>query len=91
MSIHHLYRFLLPLLIASICTTLSIQIKAGGSSQAEGPTEEFATAEAVRKKPKDAVITSTSCKTIEIAFSLRYRCTAHWTTNKNQSPMNEIQ
>ena len=56
------------------------KVRADGSSQGEGPTEEFATAEAMRKKPTGADIESSTCKTIDIANNFRYRCTVKWKT-----------
>ena len=56
----------------------SMEAKPYGSAQAEGPTEEFATAEAMRRMPKNAVIERTTCKTIDVANSFRYRCTVMW-------------
>ena len=71
------------------CTTLVLcsislesKVKADGSSQGEGPTEEFATAEAMRKKPKGADVESTTCNTIDIANNIRYRCTVKWNTGE---------
>ena len=42
---------------------------------AQGPSEQFATAEAMRLIPKGATITDTSCKSIDVGFSSRYQCT----------------
>ena len=42
---------------------------------AEGMSEEFATAEAMRGVPKGASVTDTSCRSEEIGFSTRYWCT----------------
>ena len=62
--------------------SLESKVKADGSSQGEGPTEEFATAEAMRKKPKGADVESTTCNTIDIANNFRYRCTVRWKTRE---------
>ena len=45
------------------------------SAAAEGDTEEFATAEAMRLVPKGAAVTDTSCITKDVGDSSRYRCT----------------
>ena len=45
------------------------------SAAAEGDTEEFATAEAMRLVPKGASVTDTSCITKDVGDSSRYRCT----------------
>ena len=49
---------------------------AGGSrATAQGPSEQFATAEAMRVIPKGATITDTRCKSIDVGASSRYQCT----------------
>ena len=51
---------------------------AGGNratATAQGPSEQFATAEAMRVVPKGATITDTTCKSIDVGFSSRYQCT----------------
>ena len=49
---------------------------AGASrATAQGPSEQFATAEAMRVVPKGATITDTTCKSIDVGFSSRYQCT----------------
>ena len=45
------------------------------SAAAEGGTEDFATAEALRLVPKGASVTDTSCITKDVGDSSRYRCT----------------
>ena len=49
------------------------------SAAAEGDTEEFATAEAMRLVPKGASVTDTSCITKDVSGSTRYRCTVTYT------------
>ena len=46
-----------------------------GTASAQGPTEEFATAQAMRLVPKGATITDTSCTSIDVGFESRYKCT----------------
>ena len=42
---------------------------------AEGMSEEFATAEAMRGVPKGASVTETSCRSKDVGMSTRYWCT----------------
>ena len=44
-------------------------------ASAQGPTEEFATAQAMRLVPMGATITNTTCKSISVGFDTRYQCT----------------
>ena len=64
--------------------TQKMEAKTSGSAQAEGPTEEFATGEAMRRKPKNAIIESTTCKTIDVGDDTRYRCTVMWRINNEE-------
>ena len=64
--------------------TQKVEAKTNGSAQAEGPTEEFATGEAMRRKPKNAIIENTTCKTIDVADDTRYRCTVMWQINNEE-------
>ena len=50
---------------------------AGGkrATAQQGPSEQFATAEAMRVIPKGATITDTHCKSIDVGASSRYQCT----------------
>ena len=41
----------------------------------QGPSEQFATTEALRVIPKGATITDTTCKSIDVGASSRYQCT----------------
>jgi len=62
------------LLIATIL--LGSAAHAGGNrATAQGPSEQFATAEAMRVVPKGATITGTTCKSIDVGLSSRYQCT----------------
>ena len=42
---------------------------------AEGMSEEFATAEAMREVPKGASVTDTACRSQDVGMSTRYWCT----------------
>ena len=42
---------------------------------AEGMSEEFATAEAMRGVPKGASVTDTACRSQDVGMSTRYWCT----------------
>ncbi|QNI97047.1 hypothetical protein SynRS9902_01152 [Synechococcus sp. RS9902] len=42
---------------------------------AEGISEEFATAEAMREVPKGASVTDTACRSQDVGMSTRYWCT----------------
>ena len=41
----------------------------------EGESQEFATAQAMRRVPKGASVTDTSCRSQDVAMSTRYWCT----------------
>ena len=45
---------------------------------AEGMSEEFATAAAMRKVPKGATVDATSCTSQDVAMSTRYFCTVKY-------------
>ena len=62
------------LLIASIFLG-SMALAGGKRATAQGPSEQFATAEAMRVIPKGATITDTTCKSIDVGASSRYQCT----------------
>ena len=53
----------------------STALAGGHRATAQGPSEQFATAEAMRVVPKGATITDTTCKSIDVGFSSRYQCT----------------
>ena len=53
----------------------SSALAGGPRATAQGPSEQFATAEAMRVVPKGATITDTTCKSIDVGFSSRYQCT----------------
>ena len=53
----------------------SLAAAGGHRATAQGPSEQFATAEAMRVVPKGATITDTTCKSIDVGFSSRYQCT----------------
>ena len=63
---------------ALLMTTLLLSFSAvagGYRATAQGPSEEFATAEAMRGVPTGATITDTRCKSIDVGASSRYQCT----------------
>ena len=62
------------LLMASLLLE-STALAGGKRATAQGPSEQFATAEAVRVIPKGATITDTHCKSIDVGASSRYQCT----------------
>ena len=45
------------------------------ASHSPRASEQFATAEAMRVIPKEATITNTTCKSIDVGASSRYQCT----------------
>ena len=53
----------------------STALAGGNRATAQAPSEQFATAEAMRVVPKGATITDTTCKSIDVGFSSRYQCT----------------
>ena len=53
----------------------STALAGGNRATAQGQSEQFATAEAMRVIPKGATITDTTCKSIDVGFSSRYQCT----------------
>ena len=53
----------------------STALAGGKRATAQGPSEQFATAEAMRVIPKGATITDTHCKSIDVGASSRYQCT----------------
>ena len=57
----------------------STAIAGGNKATAQGASEQFATAEAMRVMPKGATITDTTCKSIDVGFSSRYQCTITYT------------
>ena len=62
-------------LIMTVVLWGSTAIAGGNKATAQGPSEQFATAEAMRVMPKGATITDTTCKSIDVGFSSRYQCT----------------
>ena len=58
------------LLIASLLLG-SMALAGGKRATAQGPSEQFATAEAMRVIPN----TNTTCKSIDVGASSRYQCT----------------
>ena len=62
------------LLMASLLLA-STALAGGKRATAQGPSEQFATAEAMRVIPKGATITDTHCKSIDVGASSRYQCT----------------
>ena len=61
------------LLMASLLLG-SMALAGGKRATAQGPSEQFATAEAMRVIPKGATITNTTCKSIDVGASSRYQC-----------------
>jgi len=61
------------LLMASLLLG-SVALAGGKRATAQGPSEQFATAEAMRVIPKGATITNTTCKSIDVGASSRYQC-----------------
>ena len=53
----------------------SMALVGGKRATAQGPSEQFATAEAMRVIPKGATISDTHCKSIDVGASSRYQCT----------------
>ena len=45
---------------------------------AEGMSEEFATAEAMRGIPKGVALTGTTCRSQDVGMSTRYWCTVEY-------------
>jgi hypothetical protein len=65
----------LALLLVLVSLTPAAVFAHESKATAEGMTEEFATAEAMRLVPKGASVTDTSCRSQDVADSTRYRCT----------------
>ena len=61
------------LLIASLFLG-SIVLAGDKQATAQGPSEQFATDEAIRVIPKGATITDTTCKSIDVGASSRHQC-----------------
>ena len=55
--------------------TLTGAMALAGSVSAEGPSEDFATAQTQRMVPKGVEVTDTTCTKINVGMSIRYRCT----------------
>ena len=62
------------LLMASLFLA-STALAGGKRATAQGPSEQFATAEAMRVIPRGATITDTHCKSIDVGARSRYQCT----------------
>lgn len=62
------------LLMASLLLE-SMALAGGKRATAQGPSKQFATAEAMRVIPKGATISDTHCKSIDVGASSRYQCT----------------
>ena len=52
---------------------------------AEGESQEFATAQAMRRIPEGASVTDTSCRSQDVGMSTRYWCTVTSETRRNKS------
>ena len=59
------------LLMASLLLG-SMALAGGKRATAQGPSEQFATAEAMRVIPKGATITDTTCRSIDVGISSRF-------------------
>ena len=59
------------LLMASLLLG-SMALAGGKRATAQGPSEQFATTEAMRVIPKGATITNTTCKSIDVGASSRF-------------------
>ena len=66
---------LLSLLLLTPVTVFAHESKV----TAEGQSQQFATAQAMRQVPKGASVTGTSCKSQDVAMSTRYWCTVMYT------------
>ena len=62
------------LMLLTPATLLAHEAKVTG----EGMSEEFATAEAMRKVPKGASVTGTTCRSKDVGMSTRYWCTVEY-------------
>ena len=62
------------LLMASLLLGFTA-LACGNRATVQGPSEQFATAEAMRVIPKGATITDTQCKSIDVGANSRYQCT----------------
>ena len=62
-------------LLTAILLLGSIAMASGNRSTAQGPSEEYATSEAMRVMHKGATIMDTQCKSIDVGASNRYQCT----------------
>ena len=62
------------LLMASLLLG-SMALASSKRATAQGPSEQFATAEAMRVIPKGATTPNTHCKNIDVGASSRYQCT----------------
>ena len=63
-------------LLMAILLLGTMALAGGKRATAQGPSEQFATAEAMRVIPKGATITNTTtCKSIDVGASSRYQCT----------------
>ena len=65
---------LLSLLLLTPATVFAHEAKV----TAEGMSEEFATAEAMRGVPKGASVTETTCGSQDVGMSTRYWCTVKY-------------
>ena len=64
-----------PTLLVVLALSAPHAVAREGKTSAQGGTEQFATAQAMRLLPKGAVITDTTCINIDVAGSSRYKCT----------------
>jgi len=49
---------------------------------AEGESQEFATAQAMRRIPEGASVTDTSCRSQDVGMSTRYWCTVTYSNSQ---------
>ena len=72
---------MLPFLLLLIAQA---SVWAEGTTTAEGPSEEFATVQAVRLKPMDSEVVDVSCQMFYAAGSQRFRCVAEFVLTAKQ-------
>ena len=65
----------LAALLSLLLLTPTIVFAHEAKVTAEGMSEEFATAEAMRGAPKGASVTDTACRSQDVGISTRYWCT----------------
>ena len=69
----------LPVILAATLLMSPVAQAHEGKATAEGGTEEFATAEAMRLVPKGASIIDSHCRSKDVGGDTRYQCTLKYT------------